>query len=445
MEMYKIVEAINLIASDNSRLHKENALKNAKDIDGFCRVMEFIYNPYIRTGIAKKKLAAGQHNISADTPTTFDNIMDYLKVHCTGSGSDVFKVWEMINALNPELHELAKAIATKDLKIGVTATTLNKVYGKTFIPKVGVMLSNKFVDYKSKVKGPFIVTEKLDGIRRILVKNNGVITMYSRSGIQDEGLYEIEHVAKLLPDNMVYDGELLAKGDFKDCIAQRQATNSIANSKGQRKGVCFNIFDVIPYEDFIKDSCEYTALSRKVALASIFSDTESIAKLNIASTNVLSFDAAPELHNNDTIKAVPVLGVATTETEINSFAEPIWARRGEGVMLNTMAGKYRIKRSTDILKVKSCESYDLEIIDFIEGEGKFAGMLGALVVDYKGNRVGIGSGFNDYDRQYIWDNQATLKGKVVEIDCFGESTNVSGTVSLNCPIYRGIRLDKEVK
>ena len=445
MEMYKIVEAINLIASDNSRLHKENVLKNAKDIDGFCRVMEFVYNPYIRTGIAKKKLAAGQHNISTDAHITFDNIMEYLKSHCTGSGSDVFRVWEMINALAPELQELAKAIATKDLKIGVTATTLNKVYGKTFIPKVGVMLSNKFVDYKSKVKGPFIVTEKLDGIRRILVKTNGVVTMYSRSGIQDEGLYEIEQEASMLPDNMVYDGELLAKGDFKDCIAQRQATNSIANSKGQRNGVCFNIFDMIPYEDFTKDSCEYSALSRKTALAALFGDQASLDKLSVESSAEELYNCPKALKESSVIKAVPILGVASTEDEINAFAEPIWAKRGEGVMLNTLRGMYRIKRSSDILKVKSCESHDLKIIDFIEGEGKFAGMLGALVVDYKGNRVGIGSGFNDYDRQYIWDNQATLKGKVVEIDCFGESTNVSGTVSLNCPIYRGIRLDKGVK
>lgn len=445
MEMHKIVEAVNLIAANNSRLHKESVLKQAKDIDGFCRVMEFIYNPYIRTGIAKKKLANGQHSLETTTHVTYDTIMEYLSYNGTGSGADVFRVWGMINALHPELRELAKAIVTKDLKIGVTATTLNKIYGKTFIPKVGVMLSNKYVDYKSKVKGPFIVTEKLDGIRRILVKNNGVVTMYSRSGIQDEGLYEIEEAAAMLPDNMVYDGELLAKGNFKDCIAQRQATNSIANSKGQRKGVCFNIFDAVPYESFIKDDCEYTSLTRKVALASIFSDTASLAKLGIDESDPCLFNASPHLPKCDVLKAVPILGIAHNEAEINSFAEPIWARRGEGVMLNTMNGVYRIKRSTDILKVKSCESYDLKIIDFIEGEGKFAGMLGALVVDYKGNRVGIGSGFNDYDRQYIWDNQAVLLGKVVEIDCFGESTNVSGTVSLNCPIYRGIRLDKEVK
>ena len=445
MEMYKIVEAINLIASSNSRIHKENCLKQAANIDGFSRVMEFIYNPYIRTGIAKKKLTAGQHKIATDSPVTFDAIMGYLKVHCTGSSSDVFRVWEMINALDPALRDLAKAIATKDLKIGVTATTLNKVYGKTFIPKVGVMLSNKYVDYKSRVKGPFIVTEKLDGIRRILVKYNGAITMYSRSGIQDEGLYEIEKAAELLPDNYVFDGELLAKGNFKDCIAQRQATNSIANSKGQRGGVCFNIFDMVPYNDFIHDQCDYPAISRKITLAAIFNDEQSLKNLNAISQDFSMADIECTLEGCEVLKAVPVLGIANTEEEINSFAEPIWARRGEGVMLNTIHGLYRIKRSTDILKVKSCESYDLKIIDFIEGEGKFAGMLGALVVDYKGNRVGIGSGFNDYDRQYIWDNQAELLGKTVEIDCFGESTNVSGTVSLNCPIFRGIRLDKEVR
>jgi len=43
--------------------------------------------------------------------------------------------------------------------------------------------------------------------------------MYSRSGIEDEGLVEIIEQARYLPDNTVYDGELLAMGTYRNSIA----------------------------------------------------------------------------------------------------------------------------------------------------------------------------------------------------------------------------------
>ena len=96
----------------------------------------------------------------------------------------------------------------------------------------------------------------------------------------------------------------------------------------------------------------------------------------------------------------------------------------------------KIKRSKELLKVKHTEEHVLPIIDMLEGTGKYEGMLGALVVVYKGNRLGVGSGFTDQQRQYIWDNYSAYIGAQVEIETFGESTNALGTVSLNCPIFK---------
>jgi len=79
--------------------------------------------------------------------------------------------------------------------------------------------------------------------------------------------------------------------------------------------------------------------------------------------------------------------------KIAELVTPIWKRGGEGIMLNTMEGHYEIKRSNSLLKVKYVESMDLKVVDIQEGTGKYEGMMGALVVDYKGYRVGVGSGF----------------------------------------------------
>ena len=63
-------------------------------------------------------------------------------------------------------------------------------------------------------------------------------------------------------------------------------------------------------------------------------------------------------------------------------------------------------------------------------------MLGALIVDYNGTRLGVGSGFTDSDRILIWLNPDKFIGRYIEIDTFGESTNALGEKSLNCPIFK---------
>lgn len=444
--MLNIAKHVSKIKNTSGRNDKMSLVKQGAEIEGFKEAMAFIFNPYMHTGIAATKLRKGEHNAKpySAEEVTVDTIVDYYKTHTTGSDADVHQAWCFINAFDDQLtRDLVEAIITKKLTIGVTVKTFNKVYGDDFIPVTGVMLSEKYSEQKDKVKGPFVVTEKLDGIRRILVKHNGTIAMYSRSGQPDEGLVDIIKEAKYLPDECVYDGELLAQGEYSDCIALRQATNSIANRKGNRTGVIFNVFDMIPADEFMFDKCSVPCDVRKTLLAALFKDEQSLSNLNIAESGVKRIiDYNGIDYDFKYIKPVPVLGVVETEEEIMDLCEPIWERKGEGVMLNTAKGLYEIKRSKSILKVKSTESHDLKIVDFIEGTGKYAGKLGALVVDYNGNRVGVGSGLSDVLRETIWNNKEDYLGLIVEIDCQGESTNQNGGVSLNCPIFKGIRYDK---
>jgi DNA ligase-1 len=69
-------------------------------------------------------------------------------------------------------------------------------------------------------------------------------------------------------------------------------------------------------------------------------------------------------------------------------------------------------------------------------------MLGAFIVDYKGYRVGVGSGLSDSERKDFWQRKESLLGVKIEIDTFGETKNKDGSLSLNCAIYKGLRFDK---
>ena len=118
----------------------------------------------------------------------------------------------------------------------------------------------------------------------------------------------------------------------------------------------------------------------------------------------------------------------------------------EGIMVNLADAAYEGKRTKNILKVKAMQDCDLKIIGFEEGTGKNKGTLGAIIVDYKGFEVKVGSGFTNQDRDYFWANQKELLGRVITVQYFEETTNKKdNSLSLRFPVYLELReLGKEV-
>lgn len=436
--MNEVAKIINLIKSTPGYNDKQRLLKKYENVSGLKEILRFIYNPYHKTGISAAKIQkASMYSNSEVFHVSYQEAIEYFTKHNTGTDSDLTMAARFINCAKViyDAAELAIAIVTQDLQIGVTAKTLNAVYGDNFIPTVGCMLGTKVDKMPDhRIIWPCIVTEKLDGVRRILIKEKGVSRLYSRSGHEDTGLVEILEEAKYLPDNRVYDGELLSIGNFKDSVALRQATNSIANLKGEKRGLIFHIFDMLPVEEFYAGKSEDSALVRKFLLGATLMD-ESIQDLGV--DDWPRFIAGYGIHRTlDFIKPVPILGVVNNMKEVEPIVATIWENGGEGVMLNTVSGFYEIRRSKHLLKVKHTEEHVLQVIDIAEGMGKYEDMMGSLIVDYKGTKLGVGSGFTDDERFIIWNNPSQFIGKFIEIDTFGESTNQNGFVSLNCPIFK---------
>lgn len=78
---------------------------------------------------------------------------------------------------------------------------------------------------------------------------------------------------------------------------------------------------------------------------------------------------------------------------------------GEGLMLHRGASLYKGQRTDNLLKVKTHEDTEARVIAHIPGQGKYAGALGALLVELPeadgkpGQRFKLGSGFSDAQRQ----------------------------------------------
>ena len=73
---------------------------------------------------------------------------------------------------------------------------------------------------------------------------------------------------------------------------------------------------------------------------------------------------------------------------------------GEGLMLRRADSRYRAGRSADLLKLKRFEDAEATVVGHLPGKGKFAGMLGALLLEMPdGRRFRLGTGFTDAQRR----------------------------------------------
>lgn len=101
----------------------------------------------------------------------------------------------------------------------------------------------------------------------------------------------------------------------------------------------------------------------------------------------------------DWLRAVDHLRVAD-ETALSHQLAKIARAGGEGLMLHREDSLYRAERSDDLLKLKPYQDAEAQVIAHLPGQGKYAGMLGALLVrNPDGTQFRIGTGFTDEQRR----------------------------------------------
>ena len=419
------------LRASNSRLHKEAVLKAYEYNDDIKRIVKFIFNPYVVTGISKKKFYRKLVYLSNTVLPDIWAVMDYLTEHNHGSDQDISNIQEFCIG-NKGYEDIIYAIVCKDLTVGVTATTINKIWGKGFIPTFDVMLAEKYFDDPAKYlpEGTqFILTEKLDGVRcALLFDENKEPHFFSRNGKEIMDLVDLAKEAKQLDPNYVYDGELLANtvGHSKDVYRD---TMSIVGSDNVKTGVLYNVFDKILREDFEAGYSSRPTIDRK-------NDLE-----QELTTDKFTW-----------IRKVPMLYIGDNQERILEYLN--WAKGlgKEGVMINWATGPYECKRSRKLLKVKSFNETEAYVEELVEGTGRNAGRLGAIIIKFKDkdgryHSCNCGSGFSDKERDLYWAQPELIKNKVVEVSYFEVSNNqTDDSLSLRFPTWLGrIRNDKPLE
>lgn len=419
--MKRPVEIFSDLKNTSSRNEKEQILKENENNKVFKMILKFLYDPFIVTGISSKKI---NKKVKADidnTIMTYPALIDYLKINNSGRDADIAVIQRIINELeDEETKQFIKEIATKNLKCGITATTINKVYGDGFIPLFGVQLAEKYKEHKDNVTDDFFITQKMDGIRGVAFNEADGVKFYTRKGKEISGLVDLEETFKNLPKGFVYDGELLLinKENLNSGDLFRK-TQSIVSSKGIKKDIEFHVFDLIPIEEFKLGESKDIYEVRRNKMNEIFSKYKGLVKL------------------------VPILYHGNDKSMIDKLFKEALEKGQEGIMINNNV-TYKIKRIKDLLKVKGEESFEGVVVGVYEGkeDKKNKDKLGGIQITYKDIIVNVGNGFTDKERELYWKNPDLVIGKVAEIQFTEESQDENGELDLRFARWKGIRNDK---
>ncbi len=416
------------ITGTTSRLDKEAILLSYQNSDAVKNILQFLFNPFIVTGISERKLTKNV-TLKGQSCNSLAELLEYFKKHNTGRDEDIAVLKNFTAELSEEFAFLVHGLIKKDLTLGASEKTLNKVFGSGFIPSFDVMLAEKYVENTAFVEGKsFIITEKLDGVRCMLIFNDvGEPSFFSRAGKPFHDMIELSEEVKKLDPKMVYDGELLLAADESINSADLyRLTVKVTAKDGNKTGLIYNVFDALPKKDLLNGGCSIPCEERKARLR------EELNQLSLPH-----------------IKEVPILYAGTDMKQIDILCDEYTDKGREGVMVNIADAPYECKRTKNLLKVKRFNTADVRVLEWEEGTGANKGKLGAVIVEFiapdnKKYTCKVGSGFQKEEREDFFAHPEKIVGHIIEVGYFELSQNQKDNgYSLRFPTFKGLRNDKD--
>jgi len=411
----KIAEVIDQIASDNSRLFKEDVLSKMMGVAihggivGECLFynLHLATNPYFVPGYKRIPLT---ENIEGDNPWSdfWTMCQDLQDRKLTGHNAR-----DAVEAMSKrfdsyEWNTVCHRVLKKDLKAGISSSTVNKIAGKTKfkVPGFGVQLAQDSKGQQNKMTGRKRLEGKLDGVRMIAIKAGNTVKLFSRNGKEFENFPDIEeairnitfktsNIFNITDDDIVLDGEVMGES-FQKLMKQARR-----KSDAQTENMVYNIFDVMPLSAFSKEKFNITQEKRTQWLEE--------QRAIIEESPVLKVTQGIEVD----------LNTAEGHNVLKRYANDAVNAGLEGIMIKDLEASYECKRSSAWMKWKPVITVDLSIIDIKPGTGKYEGSMGSLICegidDGKRIHVQVGSGYSDEQRDEYWNARDTLIGQVVEV------------------------------
>ena len=429
---------IQRLEADNSRLAKEEILKQAADegltefFDGVRMALDNLYT------FGVKQVPISETDGQGLAWTNFLELADglYRRTLTGHAARDAVKL-AMDVATKEQWNDWYRRILIKDLRCGVSEKTVNKVLKKSTIAPVPVfecMLAHDGANHEAKITGKKLVEPKLDGVRCLTVIDfeSRTVTQYTRNGKVLENFGHITAYLEQYIDEFgrsyVLDGEVVSNS-FNELMTQVHRKSDV-----QATDARLVVFDIVPLVEFKQGKSIMGQRRRSKFLRENFSNI-------IADSGCMEIIAQREFD----------LDVFTDEIEFRDYNKQAIAAGFEGILIKDPDAKYECKRSASWLKQKPFIEVSLAVTAVEEGTGRNVGKLGAVVCegedDGKTIVVNVGSGFTDEQRAEFWDAKESLLGQVVEVRADAVSQNRDGTYSLRFPRFlrfRGFKVGEKI-
>ena len=412
------------LQATSSSNNKKEIIKKYSDNYFITKVLRYTFDSFKKYNVTSPALK--KRKDLCENPGYYDlfYLLDALDKRTITGHTALSAVNGFIDPLVDTHKELIYNIIDGSIKGRISTTLVNKVI-PDLIPTFDVALADKYdpkrVDFENEI---WFASRKLDGVRCIIiVDGEGKATSWSRQGKQFNTLGKVEkEIEKIHDRNVVFDGELClmnedGSDDFQGVMKQiRKKDHTIENPK-------FKIFDMVSTEEFNKKESYTKLLLRLDMLKSSIEDRD-------ISSQIIEILQQEEV---------------TSEEVFNKWSKLASDNNWEGFMLRKNA-PYKGKRSKDLLKVKTMQDAEYEVIDVAfapfqhikDGKEVESVVLSAVSVKHKENIVNVGSGFSFDQREYYKENPNEIIGKTITVQYFEESQNQNGEFSLRFPVVKCI-------
>lgn len=281
---------------------------------------------------------------------------------------------------------------------------------------VQLCLPREKMNNKKTPQFPLMYSEKLDGVFCFALCDLTSVHIFSRTG---EEYLSLEHLKPELYDiSKTLGTDIIIFEGYAKGVPQPTISGWCRDTKAQHYEVGDYVHDALSLDEFW-GTCEARPYEER---------SQELNRIEFWQSYHHTF-LVPQFF-------------AYTWSEIDKAAERVWNAGGEGLVVrDPSVGYLPGKRNETMMKVKKDISYDLKVLSLQEGTGKYTGMVGALVCQFRdGKEVIVGTGLTDAQRKRWWSEffYDEVVGKIVQIDAMSESTK--GV--LREPRFKGIRSDK---
>ena len=421
------------LAATSSSTEKKEILAKYPDMK---QILLYTYHPLMKYNVTSKNvikrrpdfIRARRAQIMTRSPfTSLYTLLDSLHSRKI-TGTDALDAILQFIEQYPDYENELLNIIDKDLKVRIDASTINKVY-KKLIPTFDVALANDYWKVADRVdfeKDTWYASRKIDGVRCLIIEEDGEPTFYSRQGRKYETLSVIADAIKKIDNwsDFVFDGEICLVD--KDGNEDFSSVMKVIRKKGHTIAAPrYKMFDVLTKAEFIEGAgkVKFNARIKRLQQMKEFAIEKKVE-------NFL-----------DVIDQNEVKG----KQHLMELAADAGTRGWEGLILRKDV-PYKGKRSNDMLKVKKFYDAEYEVTgmdtgDFryiVNGQETTEEMLTAVHIEHKGYKVSVGSGFTIDQRKYYFANPDEIIGATIKVKYFEETSNKQGTISLRFPTIQHI-------